>query len=110
MTLLQAWADSLSLLKLKNLKLFLLVTLKSIIDAYKLLLKYWWWLIAIMIGCFVVPSFTTYPFMAGIYAHKVFDVLYQVLMFAAVVATRPSLEQKNCAYFRTYMPYFLLFM
>src|SRR5437762_3018326 len=34
MTLIQAWGDSLSLLKLKHLKLFLLVTLKSIIYSF----------------------------------------------------------------------------
>jgi hypothetical protein len=122
MTLVQAWIDSLSLLKPKNLKLFLLVTLKSVTDTYKILLKYWWWLFGIIIGCFVV-SYLRDDSVMGIRNFSVQDGLlvidyswteklsawvYQVLLFATIVATRSSLEQKDCTYFRRYMIYFLL--
>ncbi len=108
MTLLQAWGDSLSLLKPKNLKLFLLVTLKSIIEAYKLLFKYWWWLYVIIIGSLLVPYFIDVSLLTYIRLEKIFCWVYQVLLFATLVTTRPSAEQKNCNYFRRYIPYFLI--
>ena len=105
MTLIQAWGDSLSLLKLKHLKLFLLVTLKSIIDTYKVLLKYWWWLLVLSILCGIV--FFKYGLRASWLAWNIQLWSYQILEFATLVAARPSLEQKNCAYFRRYMVNFL---
>lgn len=108
MTLVQAWVDSVSLLKLKHLKLFVLVTLKSIIDAYKVLAKYWWWLFATIIGCFVVPYVLTDNVIVYSYAEIISQWLYQILLFAVLVATRPSLFPKNCEYFRSNMLYFLV--
>ena len=108
MTLVQAWVDSVSLLKPKHLKLFALVTLKSIIDAYKVLANYWWWLFAIIIGCFAVPYVLTDGVDVYVQAERVSQWAYQVLLFAALVATRPSLFPKDCAYFRSNMPYFFI--
>lgn len=108
MTLVQAWVDSVSLLKPKHLKLFTLVTLKSILDAYKVLAKYWWWLFAIIIGCFVVPYVWTDSIYVYVQAERISQWAYQILLFAALVATRPSLFPKDCAYFRSNMPYFLI--
>jgi hypothetical protein len=99
MTLLQAWGDSLSLLKPQNLKLFLLVTLKSIIEAYKVLMRYWWWLYAIMAVC----CFITIPLTALISPWA-----FQILFFATIASTRPSLFQKDGAYFKDIMRYFAL--
>lgn len=107
MTLVQAWVDSVSLLKPKNLKLFVLVTLKSILDAYKVLAKYWWWLFAIIIGCFVAPYVWADSIDVYLQAERISQWAYQLLLFAAIVATRPSLFPKDCAYFRSNMIYFL---
>ncbi len=109
MTLLQSWADSLTLLKPKNLQLFVMVTIKSIIEAYKLYFKYFWWLILAMpIFLFIAPdvaaawknndgnSLAHYATIVGIAAS-----LYGLLFLAACFATRPSILQKDCAYFRT---------
>jgi hypothetical protein len=107
MTLIQAWGDSLSLLKPKHLKLFLLVTLKSVVDTYKVLLKYWWWLFAIAI-LFYGTIFLQAGIITYIWANKIADyLLYDILLFATLVTARPSLEQKNGAYFRRYMIYYL---
>ena len=108
MTLIQAWIDSLSLLKLKHLKLFILVTLKSIVDTYKILLKYWWWLFGIIVACFIMSYHLTDSFIDYVWIKRISDWAYQILLFATIIATRPSLEQKNCAYFRFYMRYFLI--
>src|SRR3989304_215348 len=40
---LYSWKDGLTLLLPRNLKLFALVTLKSIIECYKIYFKYFWW-------------------------------------------------------------------
>lgn len=105
MTLVQAWVDSVSLLKPKNLKLFLLVTLKSIIEAYKLVFVYWSWLIA-LIGAyiFIAPYFVGYGAIAG---YLGLNYLYQMLLFGICLSTRPSIMQKDCAYFRSYAKYFI---
>lgn len=108
MTLVQAWVDSISLLKPKHLKLFVLVTLKSIIDAYTVLAKYWWWLFAIIIACFVVPYVWADSINVFLQAERISHWAYQILLFAALVATRPSLFPKDCAYFRSNMIYFLV--
>jgi hypothetical protein len=108
MTLLQSWADSLTLLKPKNLQLFVMVTIKSILEAYKLYFKYFWWLLLAMpIFLFITPdvaaawknndtsSLARYATLLGIAAS-----LYGLLFLAACFATRPSILQKDCAYFR----------
>jgi hypothetical protein len=117
MTLLQSWADSLTLLKPKNLQLFVMVTIKSIIEAYKLYFKYFWWLILAMpIFLFIAPdvaaawrnndgnSLARYATLLGIAAS-----LYGLLFLAACFATRPSILQKDCAYFRTQFKKIILY-
>ncbi len=108
MTLLQSWADSLTLLKPKHLQLFVMVTIKSIIEAYKLYFKYFWWLLLAMpLFLFFAPdvviawknndvvSLAHYATLLGVAAS-----LYGLLFLAACFATRPSILQKDCAYFR----------
>jgi hypothetical protein len=109
MTLVQSWIDSLQLLKPKNLQLFALVTLKSIVEAYKLMFKYFWWLIAI-IGIlffiasdyFVIISAQDTKSMA-LYAqiNGIAYLFYSLLFLAVCFATRPSVAKKDCGYFRS---------
>ena len=106
MTLFQAWRDSVSLLKPKNLKLFVLVTLKSIIDTYKVLFFYWWWLLVIIIGCFIEPYIWAMNSVTYAYLEIISFFAYQMLLFACLLATRPSLMPKDCAYFRSHTVYF----
>lgn len=106
MTLVQAWKDSLSLLKPKHLHLFALVTLKSIVSAYKVLLKYWWWLYALIITCHVASYYDVISLSSPM-CESIMYMAYGVLYIAIVLSTRPSLKQKNCAYFRQYAVYCL---
>lgn len=120
MTLLQSWADSLTLLKPKNLQLFVMVTIKSILEAYKLYFKYFWWLLLAMpLFLFIGPDFVVaryvethngsqtlayYLTLLGIAAS-----LYGLLFLAACFATRPSILQKDCSYFRTQFKKIILY-
>jgi hypothetical protein len=118
MTLIQAWIDSVQLLRPKNLKLFVLVTIKSIIEAYKLLFKYFWWIVPAfiavallfsLIGPIALPNYYG-PIEAIIdrnrywfYAHmqEISYVLYSLLFLAVCFITRPSIDKKDCKYLRT---------
>lgn len=107
MELVQAWKDSLALLKPQNMHLFLLVTLKSVIEAYKTLLLYWWWLFAILLYCCIVPYYHTMSMSSLRWFTIIVQWSFQLLIFASLLATRSSVEQKNCSYFREHMLYFL---
>src|SRR5579872_3199647 len=112
MTLLQSWADSLTLLKPKNLQLFVMVTIKSIVEAYKLYFKYFWWLLLVMpLFLFVAPDFVVAHYVAThndsvtlAYYLTLLGIatsLYGILFLAACFLTRPSILQKDCSYLRT---------
>lgn len=100
MTLIQSWIDSLQLLKPKNLQLFVLVTLKSILEAYKLMFKYFWWLIALQLICYQFVFSAPYIFVIATAA------IQNLLFFMLCAVTRPSVVKKDCAYFRSQLyPY-----
>src|SRR5579862_1571646 len=107
MTLFQSWADSLTLLKPKNLQLFVMVTIKSILEAYKLYFKYFWWLLLTLpIFLFFAPDFVTAHNNSQDLTHYLIllgmTVILQGLLFlAACFLTRPSILQKDCSYLRT---------
>src|SRR5260221_7807584 len=112
MTLVQSWIDSLTLLKPKNAHLFIMVTIKSIIEAYKLLFKYFWWAYVLFVGScivqFFIPLVTEWPITRDVNA-TLFDHIYAgslfivpgllsfIVFFATCFATRPSVMNKNCA-------------
>lgn len=103
MTLIQSWMDSLQLLKPKNLQLFAMVTLKSIVEAYKLLFKYFWWLLIAQIMCYKFFSLT---------AIIIAIVLQKLLFFIVCTITRPSIAKKDLAYFQAQLYpllYFIVF-
>jgi hypothetical protein len=79
-----------------------MVTIKSIIEAYKIMFRYWWWLIGLMvIWYFISPKLCI--------VHGV-DIAsrwsYQLLFFATCLATRPSIMRKDWEYFRSQIIYF----
>ena len=100
MRLVEAWKNSLTLFYPTNFKLFILITIKSIIEAYKIIIHYWWWLAVLIGGTNLFWWNNT----------KFFDFLsiafYCLFIFAFSLATRPSVARKNIAYFRSY---FILF-
>lgn len=107
MTLLQSWKDSILFFQPKYFKLFALVTVKSLIEAYKLLFKYWWWLFVLVAATAYATVYASYyAEQYYFYAQWAHIILRYLLFFAVCLVTRPSMEKKTCAYFRTYFPYF----
>lgn len=104
MTLVQAWIDSIQLLKPKNLQLFVMVTLKSIIEAYKLLFKYFWWLFILQLICAGLVFSISWYFIIPMV------IIPDLLFFMVCVITRPSIAKKDCAYFRSQLYYFIYFI
>lgn len=104
MYLIQSWKDSLSLFKSKNFNLFALVTLKTIVEAYGLLLKYFWWLPVLVVAVMFVPI------QQGIGVEEgtgLFYWLVGLFFFAWEIITclvvRPSVAKKDYAYFTKYL-------
>ena len=99
MTLVQSWKDSVQLLKPKNFKLFAMVTIKSIIEAYKLYFKYFWWLLAVMLLFFlcITPDSLVHSVALLSFVH----IIYGLLFLGVCFITRPSILQKDYSYLRT---------
>jgi hypothetical protein len=76
MTLLQSWKDSLSIFKPHNFKQFLVATFESIKETYVVWIKYWWWLIALLLVWQYYVSLDSIPvlFTQGLFS--VFDIKY----------------------------------
>ncbi len=101
MRLVQAWKNAVTLFYPSNFKLFILITIRSIVEAYKILLRYWWWLLVLISGATLFGwSDTGFFFFLSV-------VLNYVFIFVFVLATRPSLNKKNVVYFSSYLPLFL---
>lgn len=115
MYVLHAWKSSLAIFIPSNFKLFLLVTLKKIMSTFKSYLKYGW------------PFILMYSFVAGVGIlfsfnnSEVLDTIRQGLWYWLIVVSlligwmsfiicsflvaifaRPSVDQKNCAYMRSF--------
>ncbi|HSC25323.1 MAG TPA: hypothetical protein VLB80_03865 [Candidatus Babeliales bacterium] len=95
MTLIQSWIDSLTLFKPKNAQLFVLVTIKSIIEAYKLMLYYFWWVLLLIVLCLIAP----YLFSRTDLILYCSNWLYELLFLMVCFSTRPSMMPKNGNYF-----------
>lgn len=61
-----SWRESLSLFKPKNFKLFALITLKTIGQVFRLLLTYFWWFPALILGLIIFLELHYSPSMTGI--------------------------------------------
>lgn len=115
MNIIHTWKESFALFVPKNLKLFLLVTLKSIIDTYTILLKYWWFL---YVGLFFMytPLFKKLVDMwinvvgGRTISFKIIAgeiILFHILiLLVTFLAARPSTWLKNYAYFLRYLASF----
>jgi hypothetical protein len=110
--LLYSWKEGLSLLAPRNLKPFALVTLKSIIEGTKLYLKYFWWIPVIYLGRELVvrhflnnspiDTYSSIKYCARlIQSDYVRLFLYGINAIALWLVIRPSIDRKNCAYFRS---------
>lgn len=124
MQILHTWKESFSIFVPKNLKLFLLVTLNAIIDTFTTLLKYWWFLYAILLFLFtpmlnwvMVPIVNTMGGVTLFYGIFTFKIAFIpiLIFFLTCLAARPSTWLKNYAYFGRYLlrfwyvPFLILF-
>ena len=103
--LLKSWKESLSLFIPKNAKLFILVTIKTILQSYKLILKQLWWLFLISWGLDVLSA--RYCFISLCYLAPLISWL--VTIFCVYLAIRPSMPRKTLAYYLGHARYFLPF-
>lgn len=93
MQILQSWKESLLIFKPSNFKLFLMVTVKSILETYKLLLCYFWWLVLL----YVFFSVLVYAFFFS--DSQILAFLFLAIMFVTFLIVRPSVERKGYSYF-----------
>src|SRR4030095_1111164 len=129
MTLVQSWIDSLTLLKPKNAQLFIMVTIKSIIEAYKVMFWYLWaamslvmffhglclLILPILFDTYIIKeSATLGTYMEGQSPHWIGDLfeasmhwINQWTLFTACLATRPSIMKKDWIYFKSHMYSFI---
>jgi len=112
MYILRAWRDSLSLLAPSNLKLFLLVTLKSTWETYKILFTRWVPIVVMasvvgvtyILKTILLPSILTTTFPPSYLGLYILFLLLQsflvyIQLYLGYAATRPSIGIKNDAYF-----------
>ncbi len=128
MYVLHAWKSSLQILIPRNFKLFLLVTLKTIMSTFKSYLKYGWpFILIVAFGWGIIISLNTPEVLLAFKEGSVSAPWYSlgisllvsigllVVFFAYVLCNflvaifaRPSVDQKNCAYMRKFTrSYFL---
>lgn len=112
MQLLNSWRDSLTVLKPQNFWLFTLVTLKSLVETYKVWLKYWGWLVLLFLGYNYWigesgPLLATLGLGFGVLegADAARWLLYGIMLLiytTLVLTVRPSVDIKNSVYFLGY--------
>lgn len=104
MNVLQSWSNSLAILKPANLKLFLLVTLKSIVETYKVLFTKFWWAVLI----FIALDFITFLNISSngplLFLRTIIEIFVYFLLYLLI---RPSVQKKDVAYVKGYGRYFL---
>lgn len=101
-----SWRDSLSLFIPKNAKLFSLVTLKAILNTYKIAGKNLWWLAAIAL----ISEIAYYRFFLQTAFALVPLILWFLFVFMLYLSVRPSLHKKDSSYYVGYLPYFFYFV
>lgn len=110
MNIVQTWKESLALLKPQNLKPFLLVTVKTILDVYRTLntpfTTMGYWILGIgVVSLIVITNVVKFFNMFWLDEIMLNSMRYScVFMFA--LAMRPSVGQKTVAYFSDYIKRF----
>lgn len=94
MYLLQSWKESLLIFKPANFKLFLLVTVRSIWETYKILFRYFWWLIAVLL---------TVPFHRTVLCLLILFLGSLLFVYIVILTVRSSVSLKNWGYFKKYI-------
>lgn len=88
------WKKSLEFFKKDNLKLYLLLTLNTVVRSIKILVRNFWWLLVldlISVWLLQIPNLITIFFNT-------------LLLYATVLTTRSSVEAKDWRYYLAYLP------
>ena len=102
--LIRSWGDSLKLLAPSSLKVWGLLTLKGLVETYKLLFKYFWWLlVSLAVLIYLSLHYKYYTFLVP-YSFFVMAVWF----FINLLAARPSIAKKDLRYFVGYWAYGLV--
>ncbi len=107
-----SWLQSLRIFAPAHGKLFFLVTLKTIIETYGILIKKFWWLFLLCVGTDIV--YKTYAFTPTLYQAIgiIWFLAWCLLGFVTFLTIRPSISLKNYQYYGDhgmYYGYFVLF-
>jgi len=103
MSLLQSWKESLLFLKPENIKLLLLVTVRTLYQSYKFFI--------LLFLLFVLFESNLWQFLLGVSA-PFFGIIQKILLvnlfFLFVLVARPSVKRKSAAYFLDYNCHFMI--
>lgn len=94
------WPTSLKLFQPANLKLFALGTMATVKNAAPIFMRYFWW--AIVLQIVVTISIPTHTKLLAMLVSALCMLCNTIILYGMIMSTRPSLEIKNCAYFRKY--------
>jgi hypothetical protein len=105
----RSWKESVSLFIPKQARLFFLITLKSIIESYKLIALHLWWLFGL--------SYLTDILYSRYFGIKSYFCIVPLLswfltIFFIYLIIRPSIKRKGWSYYKDYLgrfAYFVLF-
>lgn len=92
-TVVSSWKKSLEFFKKDNLKLYVLITLNTILRSSKILLRNFWWLLLADLVCAWIGTAELYLVSLGINC---------LLLYVAIMTVRPSLEAKEYSYYISY--------
>ena len=107
----QSWKEAILVLNPKNAKLFVLITLKTIIQSFKIIVRDWGWLLLVMAVFYFIDFQFFNPTSAKLFFILI-SVAWLILIFGVYLIIRPSIKRKGYLYYCDYMryfPYFVLF-
>ncbi len=104
--LILSWKESLRLLEKQNLKSFLLVTVKTVVDVYKEINKPLAsrgnWILLVVIGLLIGATNVIQMLHLFLVGALVSNGMKHFLFFIFCLAMRPSVDIKDWSYFRSY--------
>ncbi len=117
MKLFQSWKESLNLLRPENLKPFLLVSVKTVLDVYRSinmpLTSQGYWLLGTAVFGLIIVTNMVKLFNLFWLDEIMLNSMRYFCVFIFTLALRPSIEQKSWSYFYSYVQrfwYTMIFM
>ncbi len=105
--LFQSWKESLLIFLPKNAKLFFLVTLKTVTQSYKLIMRDFWWLLVVT---WVLPIITAWYFWSNLLFNSISLFLQISSVFVFFLIIRPSIKRKGYEYYKDHLRFLFYFL